>query len=314
MRPQKIISSLLFILILGILVYITMPSFLADSLIKPKRQPIIKTPQDYGMKYESIEFKSTDGVKLKGWYIPGASEKLIIMTHPMIFTKYGFSAKDQGLFKVTDLDVEFMKTAGALNGAGYSVLTFDFRNHGESDAANNGYSAVGLFEWQDLAGALDYIAERNDLKNKKIGFVSHCMGANTTIIAMSKAKDKFKNVRCLIAVQPVSADVFTKCIIKDKYPLFSLFYADINKKAKEFTGCSLEEMSPKTFVKDITVPVLYVQVKADPWTTHEDIEGFYQSTPSEKMLLWIEGKERFEGYNYFGDHPEEMLNFLKKYM
>ncbi len=314
MRIQKVISSLIFIVILGIFAYIYMPSFLTDSLIKPKRQPVLKTPRDYGMKYESIDFKSIDGVKIKGWYIPGTSEKLIIMTHPMIFTKYGFSAKDQGLFKVTDLDVEFMKTAKALNGAGYSVLTFDFRNHGESDPANNGYSAVGLFEWQDLAGALDYISGRSDLKSKKTGFVSHCMGANSTIIAMSKAREKFKNVRCLIAVQPVSADVFTQCLIKNKYPLFSFFYTDVNKKAKDFTGYSLEEMSPKNYVKDITVPVLYVQVKADPWTTNEDIEGFYQNTPAVKRLLWIEGKERFDGYNYFGNHPEEMLNFLKKYM
>ena len=32
------------------------------------RQPIVTTPKDYGLEYEDVEFESTDGLKLKGWF------------------------------------------------------------------------------------------------------------------------------------------------------------------------------------------------------------------------------------------------------
>src|SRR5689334_3700369 len=33
-----------------------------------------KTPQDFGMSYQPVDFHSSDGVELKGWYLPATSE------------------------------------------------------------------------------------------------------------------------------------------------------------------------------------------------------------------------------------------------
>jgi uncharacterized protein len=74
-------------------------------------------------------------------------------------------------------------------------------------------------------------------------------------------------------------------------------------------------MSPAKFVKDLKVPTLYVQIRNDPWTELGDIRGFYENTPTEKGLFWIEGMtHRFQGYQYFGEHPEKMLEWLKRWM
>jgi pimeloyl-ACP methyl ester carboxylesterase len=288
--------------------------YLANSLLIPKRHPIKKNPGDYGMEYEDIGFKSLDGVNLRGWYIPGASGKLIVMTNPMPFSRYGFSADYQGVFKITKLEVELLKTVKQLNGAGYDVIIIDLRNHGESDSADGGFCTVGMNEWQDVAGMMQYIASRDDLKEKPVGFMSLCTGANATIIAMSRAGELFRQVKCLFAVQPISADVFTKKILAEKFPLFKGFYGGINKRVKKHTGLFLEEMSPRDYVKDIPVPVTYAQTKGDKWYDKTDVLGFYENTPAEKSFLWLEGNERFDGYNYFGAHPEEMLAFFKRYM
>lgn len=289
-------------------------SFLAQSLLKPKRHPLKKNPNDYGMDYEDIQFQSLDGVQLKGWFIPGDNGKLIIMTNPMPFSRYGFSANSQGMFKITKLEVELVNTVKQLHLAGYDVIIIDLRNHGESGRANDGFCTIGLNEWQDVAGLMKFIASRDDLKSKPIGFMSLCTGANATIIAMSKAKELFTNVKCLFALQPVSANVFTRRILKALYPLFVPFYNGINQSVKKSTGFTLEEMSPRTYVKDIRVPVFYAQTANDPWSVKEDIEGFFNETVPEKSLLWLEGKERFDGYNYFGAHPDKMLDFFGKYV
>ncbi|MBN2103689.1 alpha/beta hydrolase [bacterium] len=313
-KSSFIISAICIILLCTILLFINscgpIDSMMAKSLIYPRRQPLVKNPADYGMPYEDVEFITQDSVTLKAWWIPGDDEKIIVMTHPMPFTRYGFSPKHQGFFKVTKLEVELLKTVRHLHDQGYNVLTFDFRNHGESAEGDGGVCCVGLNEWQDVAGALDYIAGQPDLSSMPVAFVSHCMGANATIIAMSKASDKFANVKCLVAVQPVSMDVLVPCMIQDKYPLFSSRVNAINKKVMHYTGHTLDEMSPENYVGDIRVPVLYVQVKNDPWTRPSDIQSIFDKTHEPKKLLWIEGNERFDGYNYFGDHPEKLLQFL----
>lgn len=289
-------------------------SMMAKSLIFPRRQPLVKNPADYGMDYRDVSFYSPDSVLIQAWFIPGREDKMVILTHPMPFTRYGFSVKHQGFFKVTKKEVELLKTVRVLHDAGYDVFTFDFRNHGESGEGNGGVCGVGLNEWPDVIGALNYVSSSPELKEKSIAFVSHCMGANATIMAMSREKEKFKRVKCLVAIQPVSMDVLVPCLIKDKYSMFSSRIPVIDRKIKEYSGYSLEEMSPRNDVKNITVPVLYVQVKSDPWTRPEDVEGFYENTPEPKSLLWIEGEERFDGYNYFGNHPEELISFLGQHM
>jgi hypothetical protein len=46
-------------------------------------------------------------------------------------------------------------------------------------------------------------------------------------------------------------------------------------------------MSPARFVKDLKVPILFVQTRNDPWTEISDILGFYENTATEKEFFWI---------------------------
>ena len=89
-----------------------------------------KNPGDYGLKFENIEFKAEDGVNIKGWLIPGKTNKLIVMTHVAGLTKYGSTVKYRNLTKLYNKEIEFLKIAELLNRDGYWVMMFDFRNHG----------------------------------------------------------------------------------------------------------------------------------------------------------------------------------------
>ena len=274
------------------------------------RQPIVKTPKEYGMKYEDIEFKSTDGLTLKGWFIPGKSDKTLIITHPFLFNRHGFITKNQGWLTRFSTDVDLLKSAHALNQAGYAVLMFDFRNHGESDG---GITGIGLTEYQDVVGAVQYV--QNRLQTRDIGFVSFCMGADSTIVAMGKAQEEV-TIKCLVAVQPVSVSVFIRSYIKNVFtPLGLILIPFVNKLCQWRGGYSFEEMSPLPYCKEITAPTLYVQARQDPWTELSDIERMYETTPEPKELWFIEGDmSRFDTYNYVGEHPEKVVAFINQYM
>jgi alpha/beta superfamily hydrolase len=287
-------------------------SFVFSSLIlHSHRQPIVRLPDAYGLDFERVDFRSTDGLNLKGWFISGKNEKTVIITHPFPFNRHGFIAKNQGPLKLFKTDVDLLKTAQALNQAGYSVLMFDFRNHGESDS---GVTGVGLNEYQDVVGAVKYL--KNRFENQKVGFVSFCMGANSTLVALSKAKEELADVKCVVAVQPVSASVFVRSFMRNVFTAASLLLIPVvNRMCQWRGGYALNEMSPLKYCRDVEAPILYVQAKTDPWTELSDIEGFYAETSGSKEL-WMINEEmgRFDAYNYVGDNSERIINFLKQHL
>lgn len=303
---------------IAIVAFLLLCYFLSRTVIHLDRQPIPKTPKDYGLSFQDIEFQASDGVRIKGWLIPNSSDKLVVMTHVGGLTKYGSTREFKSFSKLFNEEVEFLKVARHLHNEGYGVLMFDFRNHGESGPSPNGGKAgVGLEEYQDVSAAMDYIHYRSDLAGKDIGFVSFCMGANSTIIAMSKNPEKFQKVKCMVAVQPISMEVFVRTYLKWRLTSFGgrLVFPPIKMFVNLQSKYRLENMSPASYAKDIKVPTLYVQTRKDPWTELSDITAFYENTSSSKEFFWLEGlTHRFQGYQYFGDHPEKMLWWLKKWM
>ena len=311
---------ILIIIILGIaFVYLLTCYFIAGTIIHLNRQPVPRNPKYYGMGFENIEFKASDGVTIKGWLIPGSSNKLVIITHVGGLTKYGSTIRYKNLTKLYNKEIEFLRTAKHLYKEGHWVLMFDFRNHGESGSdPNKDIASIGLEEYKDVVAAMDYIQGRDKLRNMQVGFVSFCMGANSTIIAMSKKPNAFRNVKCLFAVQPISMEVFVRTYVKGLFtPIGAKLLLPMVKKFIVWRGAyPLEEMSPKKYVKDLKVPTMYVQARNDPWTELSDIQCFYEETPDNpKDFFWIEDTtHRFESYSYFQDRPEKMLEWIRKWI
>jgi hypothetical protein len=56
---------------------------IAEGFRVSLRSPVLHTPAEHGLDYESVSFPSADGVPLEGWFIPAAgSDKIIIANHP----------------------------------------------------------------------------------------------------------------------------------------------------------------------------------------------------------------------------------------
>ncbi len=287
---------------------------LAEFAVKPRPAPILRTPKDYGMEYEDVFFPSMDGVPLEAWYIPAESNKLIIANHPMPMNRYGSPGHMEPWSQLSNFEVNFVKAYKHLHDAGYNVLAYDLRNHGNSGGANGGVCGIGMYEWRDAIGAMQYVKNHEKLSKMKVGLLSRCTGANASMIAMSKYPEYFKDIKCMVAPQPCSrADLMGQFAeisgIGDRKD-------ELNSEIKKFGGFSLDEMSLHPYVKDIKVSVFYTQVHDDEWTKPEDVQTTYDLTPlNDKKLFGIEGtKRRFDGYNYFGKHPEQMIEWFNKYM
>ena len=202
----------------------------------------------------------------------------------------------------------------ALHDAGYNILAYDIRNHGMSGQGNGGIAGIGLTEYRDVIGSLRYAANRPDTKSMKKVLLSVCLGADSTAVAWSKHPEEFSEIQAMVMLQPVSGryivEEFVKSIgMEDGYEKF-------DKAVHERTGFHLSEQSPLEHVKAVTVPTLVAQVHDDVMTRPQDVQDIYDAIPvAEKRLYWIEGTERrFDGYNFFGVHPELPIEWFDKHV
>jgi len=247
------IAIVIAVLLLGVL---TTSYIFSGIVLHSRRQPIVRTPQEYDMLYEDVVFESTDGLAIRGWFIPAGSrtDRVIVLTHPMPMNRHGFLAKNQGFPPLFKTDVDLLKTVRDLHEAGYPVLAFDLRNHGESD---DGITGNGLSEYQDVLGAIRYVRSRPDLDAPQVGLVCFCMGAASAMAALSKGQNGTTDVRFLVAIQPVTSKVFFRCYLRDVYTPLSLFLIPIVDKLVQWRGgYALADMAPGQFAPDITVPTL----------------------------------------------------------
>jgi dipeptidyl aminopeptidase/acylaminoacyl peptidase len=79
---------------------------------------------------------------------------------------------------------ELMISSGMLANAGFNVISFDLRDHGESSIDDNRVSG-GQDEWKDVVAVFDWLIDEQDAKPDEIGLFGTSMGAGTVAIAFS---------------------------------------------------------------------------------------------------------------------------------
>lgn len=281
--------------------------------------PLFDNPTNYGLQYEDVSFRASDGINVKGWLIKGDTDKVIIQSHFGLFCcRAGYSNDVKRLAKGYDSDVKFLRQAKYLNDAGYTVLMYDFRNHGESDEALGGYATYGLEEAKDLIAAVEFMTKHADYKDAKIGLLSICMGQGASVAAFGREDGlkNYKNIACMISVQPLDYPHFMKAM-----PMPGFVKGWANKYIKRNVDFDYMNNSWRPNVKDVTVPTLVIQNKNDGFLNKEFVEGVYNDLQVEKEMMWIEVPDkknpafnRMAAYDWLGGNPEPILGWFDKYL
>ena len=291
------------------------------NIVRPLRSVIHKTPDDHGIEsWEDIYFQSDDGTALEGWYMKakgGESDKLIIFNHPLPMCRSGFPGHLGEPWSAFDaVEIDFVLQMKHFTDAGYNVLAYDIRNHGNSAAANGGLSGIGHWEWRDCVGVKKYVDNHPRLSKMKVGLYSQCMGGNAQYHAIHQRPELFENVACMCSPMVVSMEAIFSAF--SELQGISQYQELIDLELLKMGARTAKEMTPHLWASSVKMPVLMVQVLDDAWTRNpEDAQTTFDLLGSkEKELLWIENTpHRFkDGYNYFGKHPEKIIPFFDKHM
>ena len=282
---------------------------LSQGLSTPPRTPMLHTPDKYDMKYEEVVITTADQVKLNAWFIPAESNKIVICNHFSPANRAGFPGHQEPFTFAGGFEVNFLPKYQALHKAGYNVLAYDMRCHGQSETGESGVSGVGYFEWQDVLASLEYVRNREETAGMEVSLQSMCMGANATLLAMQKVPEAFENVRSWIAIQPLNGKTYLERVFERTGIDQEMGISAFDKIYHEMTGLHVNDHDMRGQMSGVKIPTLMVQVRNDMNSRASDIQEMYDKiTVEDKEIIWIEDTEwRFKGYQYFSEKPEEMI-------
>ncbi|MCA9218153.1 MAG: alpha/beta hydrolase, partial [Planctomycetales bacterium] len=243
--------------------------------------------------------------------------KLVIFNHALPMCRAGFPGHFGEPWSGFDaVEIDFVIQYKHLTDAGYNVLTYDFRNHGNSGAANGGVSGIGQWEWRDCVGVKKYVDNHDRLSKMKVGLFSQCLGGISQYAAITKHPQLFENVLCMcspmVPNMPAVFEAFSELQGISQYQEL------IDLELIKMGGFPAADMAGELWASAVKMPVLMWQVLEDSWTKNpEDAQKTFDLLASEeKELVWIENTPRRfkDGYNYFGRYPEKVIPFFDKYM
>jgi pimeloyl-ACP methyl ester carboxylesterase len=237
---------------------------------------------------EEVDFLSTDGVRLRGVFLRSVAAKrpgrgIVVFCH-----EYGSDRHSAGRY------------CGALLDAGFTVFSFDFRNHGDSDTRPD-YRAT---QWasnrdvRDLRGALWFLDEYLEKRGlaEPLGLFGISRGAAVAVLATLYHPE----IRGVVVDGIYSTDAIIEGLMKRWVTIFSKF----KRLAARVPDCvyrmfrwilmqtayvkhrskypsvqkALGRMTPR--------PICFIHGQRDNYISQEHVRRLFELAPEPK-LLWI---------------------------
>ncbi len=280
---RTIVMVIIILVLLASIALIGVSTYTGWMLTHPKRKALPVFTSNIVPEYRNISFKDIkDEINLKGWFFEvKGSNKTVILAHGYRQNRLQYGEDTFVLIK-------------SLLNQGYNVLTFDFRNCGESEGK---VTTVGIYEKNDLLGAVNYAKK---LGSKQIVLMGFSMGAATSIVAAAQSQD----VDAVIADSPFSDleeylnDNLDAWSNLPSFPFNQTTFLTI----KILEGVDPKEFSPRAVIKDIAPrPVMLIHSKDDAYIPVSNSHELLKAGGSNVKLWETEGVNHIESFTKLTD-------------
>lgn len=268
MTQAEIVNWLLFAFVVasGLAVYYSYGK--TEDIIHPPKKAVIGfTPDQYKLAYETIDFATSDGVRLRGWFIParvGDSSRTIIMCHGR--------ASNRG---------DLLRDTHFLAGLGYNLFYFDFRASGESKGA---VSSVGYLETRDFDAAYEFLKTRRPMQAERVGVFGTSMGGSVALYAAAK----YPELQCVLAENTflsynrAAANWSWRRLQVPYLPFTALTLFFVRRKLK----ADPEPYSPKYSAPSVKAPAFFIFGGNDDLVTAAEAEELFRLCGSANKRQW----------------------------
>ena len=248
-----------------------------------------KAPDALGLSYESISFRTSDKITLRGWFFPSDTPK----SPAILYAPSTANDQRSGLSLVKPL-----------HDAGYGVLLFSYRGYGESDGDPLGFS-YGARESLDVDAAANYL--HNIQRTPAIGAIGHSAGA--VAIILSAARNPHIDV--VVAASPFASveEIWTtnrpKAIPTPIYDLM-MRTSELRK------GFERSQVRPVDVIGQIAPrPILIIHGMNDQRITEEQVLALVNQAGEPKEMWWMGSLSHAEVRSIgIENHIGEIIQFL----
>lgn len=229
------------------------------------------SPADLGLPYEDISFRTSDGLTLRGWYLPPppvGSERA-----PAIAYGHG-NATDRR---------QWLPVALAVHEAGFAQILFDFTGRGESDGE---VISLGAHEAGDLRAALDALAARPEVDPLRLAVGGRSMGAAA---ALFLAADDAR-VKAVVLDSPFTdlAALVNRTIAGYHIPPFLIapVLLEVAGWRAHYTPATVR---PIDAIRKVVAPILLFHGTKDTMIPYDDALAFKAAAKGPFTLVALEG-------------------------
>jgi uncharacterized protein len=226
-----------------------------------------------GLPYRTVAFETSDGLRLKGWFVPSRNRATVIV----------FPGK-----KGTQ------KHARMLVRHGYGVLVFDRRGEGESDGDPN---ALGWAFDRDLKGALRFLSGRPDVDQSRIGGLGLSVGGE----ALLQTAAETRGLSAIVSDGAGSRSVREDVVRVSASELPAIVISSVMTAGTTVFANQLPPPSLKDLVREIA-PTAVFFVYATKGAGGEDNNPDYYEAAGNPKQIWKVDTSHTHGLT---DHPQE---------
>lgn len=275
---------------------------LSGLLIRPKLKRLsqLKSPhlrhliKRSGFPFEDVTISSFDGTRLHGWWMRASRRaSTVVMLHGV---------------KKNRTDV--LRAALTLRRAGFNILVFDGRGHGNSEGR---YVTYGYFERRDVESAIDWLITEKQVDRNRVGLAGESMGAAIALQVAAQnpwikavwADSPFASLK-LIAEEFVSRVTGLPIAVLNPVLWSALHMANYRG------NFDVHSVNPSALAAQIKCPVYLVHGTADQLISAAHSKSIYAALGGEKEIWFVEGAGHARSVRFVRDvYSERLTQFFR---
>jgi alpha-beta hydrolase superfamily lysophospholipase len=255
-----------------------------------------QTPADLGLPWESLECRTTDGLRLVGWVATPASPSrpraTILLCHGLRNTR------EQTLGRTA-----------FLTRAGYRCVAFDHRAHGQSEGRRTSF---GYYESRDVAAAL--AVTRRRWPHQPLAALGISMGAAALCFAAPEAAAC--DALILESLYHDIASAFSNRVGCGYPAWFRRLSRGVQWITERRLGLRIEKLAPVEHIASLApAPVLILTGCEDSHAPPEDARRLYDRLRGPRELWLVPDASHRDVFQVGGaSYKQRVLSFLERWL
>ena len=284
------------LLLAGLIIFCGfLPCFYSFSNVYRPKRPIRSTPAADGLKFDPVSFSTSDEATIRGWFVYGTKGA------PLVVACHGVGTNREDLQGVTRF----------LCRAGFNVLVFDFRAHGESSGFK---TTFGFREALDVKSAVRFANAHYGQQFQGVGIYAISMGSAAAVLAARQLPE----VKAFVLDSPFAR--FDELVEQQfshwpKLPR-RLFAWLARFFGSFFTGVAASKLAPEAYAQDLGMrPVLVFHGNRDTLVPIAQGRKLFEKIPGPKEFVETTGAAHVQSYAVTGQaYEEKVVGFFRTHL